>query len=408
MKDTGTGIPAGFFSPRVGRITVSPSNAGAQRVRELRAQGRDIIGLTLGEPDFETPANVKEAATAAMAREETKYTNVDGTPELKAAIRAKFKRENALDYAPDQIMVGNGGKQVIYNAIMATVSAGDEVIIPAPYWVSYLDIPLLADGTPVAVVCRPEDGFKLTPAALEAAITARTKWVMLNSPCNPTGAVYSRAELKALAAVLLRHPHVWVLSDDIYEHLLFDGVEFATIAQVEPALYGRTLTVNGVAKTYAMTGWRIGYCGGPAELIQNMKKVQSQSTTCASSVSQAAAVQALNGPQDFVPDRARAFQERRDRVLELLREAPGIECIRPQGAFYVFAGCAGTLGKRTPRGATLATEQDCVDYLLDSGVAVVGGAAYGLSPYFRMSIASPIEELTEACQRIRRAAAALK
>ena len=398
-----------FFSARVGRITVSPSNAGAQRVRELKAEGRDIIGLTIGEPDFETPGSIKEAATAAMGREETKYTNVDGTPELKAAIRAKFKRENGLDYAPEQIMVGNGGKQVIFNAMMATVSAGDEVIIPAPYWVSYLDMPLLADGTPVAVVCRPEDGFKLTPAALEAAITPRTKWVVLNSPCNPTGAVYTRAELKALAAVLLRHPHVWVLSDDIYEHLLFDGLEFATIAEVEPALYDRTLTVNGVAKTYAMTGWRIGYCGGDAELIRNMTKVQSQSTTCASSVSQAAAVQALNGPQDFVPKRARAFQERRDRVLELMREAPGIECFRPQGAFYIFANCGGMLGRRIPQGATLATERDAVDYLLDSaGVAVVVGAAYGLSPYFRMSIASPIEELTEACQRIRRAAAALK
>ncbi|HKA46063.1 MAG TPA: aminotransferase class I/II-fold pyridoxal phosphate-dependent enzyme [Burkholderiales bacterium] len=402
-------MPDNFFSPRVGRITVSPSNAGAQRVRELRAQGRDIIGLTLGEPDFETPGNVKQAATAAMGREETKYTNVDGTPELKAAIRAKFQRENGLDYALDQIMAGNGGKQIIFNAIMATVSAGDEIIIPAPYWVSYLDIPLLADGTPVAVICRAEDGYKLTPAALEAAITTRTKWLILNSPCNPTGAVYSRAELKALAAVLLRHPHVWVIADDIYEHLLFDGLEFATIAEVEPALFDRTLTVNGVAKTYAMTGWRIGYCGGSAELIRNMTKVQSQSTTCASSISQAAAVQALSGPQDFVARRAQAFQERRDRVLELLREAPGVECIRPQGAFYVFANCAGMLGKHTPEGALIRTERDAVDYLLDgAGVAVVVGAAYGLSPYFRMSIASPIEELTEACRRIRRAVVALK
>ena len=305
-------------------------------------------------------------------------------------------------------MVGNGGKQVIFNAIMSTVSAGDELVIPAPYWVSYLDIPLLADGTPVPVVCGPEDGYKITPAALEAAITPRTKWVVLNSPCNPSGVVYSRAELKALAAVLLRHPHVWVLADDIYEHLLFDGIEFATIAEVEPRLFDRTLTVNGVAKTYAMTGWRIGYCGGPAPLIQQMTKVQSQSTTCASSVSQAAALQALTGPQDFVRPRAQAFQERRDRVLELLREAPGIECIRPQGAFYVFARCAGMLGKRTPQGTTVATEQDAVDYLLDNGVAVVVGAAYGLSPYFRMSIASPLEELTEACQRMRRAAAALR
>ncbi len=407
MSDSG--IPKKFFSARVGRIKVSPSNAGAQRVRELKAQGRDIIGLTIGEPDFETPGHVKEAATAAMAREETKYTNVDGTPGLKAAICAKFERENGLAYEADQVLVGNGGKQVIFDAIMATVAAGDEVIIPAPYWVSYLDIPLLADGAPVSVVCRPEDGFKLTPVALEAAITPRTKWLVLNSPCNPTGAVYSRAELKALAAVLLRHPHVWVLSDDIYEHLLFDGLEFATIAEVEPALYDRTLTVNGVSKTYAMTGWRIGYCGGPRELIRNMTKIQSQSTTNASSISQAAALQALNGPQEFVRQRAHAFQERRDRVLDLLREAPGIECFRPQGAFYIFANCGGMLGKRTPQGVTLETEQDAVDYLLEAGgVAVVVGVAYGLSPYFRMSIAASMEELTEACQRIRRAVAALR
>jgi aspartate aminotransferase len=291
---------------------------------------------------------------------------------------------------------------------MSTVSAGDEVIIPAPYWLSYVDIPLLAEGTPVSVVCRPEDGYKITPAVLEAAITPKTKWFILNSPCNPTGVVYTRAELKALSAVLLRHPHVWVLADDIYEHLVFDGIPFASIAEVEPKLFGRTLTVNGVAKTYAMTGWRIGYCGGPAELIGTMKKVQSQSTTCASSVSQAAAVQALNGPQDFVPKRAQAFQERRDRVLELLREAPGLECVRPQGAFYVFVKCSGMLGKRTPQGTTLRAEQDAVDYLMESGVAVVGGEAYGLSPYFRMSIASPIEELSEACQRIRKACAALR
>jgi aspartate aminotransferase len=406
MSDSG--IPSGFFSRRVGRITVSPSNAGAQRVRELRAQGHDIIGLTIGEPDFETPDHVKKAAIEAMAREETKYTNVDGTPQLKAAIRAKFKRDNGLDYDPDQILVGNGGKQVVFNAMMATVSAGDEIIIPAPYWVSYLDMPLLADGTPVPVVCRPEDGFKLTPAALQAAITPRAKWLVLNSPCNPTGTVYTRAELKALAQVLLRHPHVWVLSDDIYEHLLFDGVEFATIAQVEPELYGRTLTVNGVSKTYAMTGWRIGFCGGPKPLVRNMAKVQSQTTTNASSISQAAAVEALNGPQDFVPQRARAFQERRDLVLDLLREAPGIECFRPEGAFYIFANCGGMLGKRIPQGSALETEQNAVDYLLEAaGVAVVPGAAYGLSPYFRMSIAASIDDLTEACHRIRRASAAL-
>src|SRR5262249_9403392 len=275
------------------------------------------------------------------------------------------------------------------------------------YWVSYLDIPLLAEGTPVSVVCREEDGYKITPAQLEAAITPKTKWFVLNSPCNPTGVVYSRADLKALAAALLRHPHVCVLAHDIDDPLLFDGIRFSSIAEVEPRLYGRTLTVNGVAKTYAMTGWRIGYCGGPAPLIATMKKVQSQSTTCASSVSQAAAVQALNGPQDFLPGRAQAFQERRDRVLELLREAPGIECIRPEGAFYIFAKIAGMLGKRTPQGDVLRTEQDAVDYLLESGVAVVVGEAYGLSPYFRMSIASPIEELSETCQPVRRACAAL-
>jgi aspartate aminotransferase len=404
-----SGIPATFFSRRVGRITVSPSNAGAQRVRELRAQGRDIIGLTIGEPDFETPSHVKNAAIAAMSREETKYTNVDGTPLLKAAIRAKFKRDNGLDYEPDQILVGNGGKQVVFNAMMATMSSGDEIIIPAPYWVSYLDMPLLADATPVPVVCRPEDGFKLTPAALEAAITPRTKWVVINSPCNPTGAVYTRAELKALGQVLLRHAHVWVLSDDIYEHLLFDGREFATLAQVEPALYGRTLTVNGVSKAYAMTGWRIGFCGGPKPLVRNMAKIQSQTTTNASSISQAAAVEALNGPQDFVPQRSRAFEERRDLVLDLLRETPGIECFRPHGAFYIFAHCGGLLRKRTPQGSVLETEQDAVDYLLEgAGVAVVPGGAYGLSPYFRMSIAASVADLTEACQRMRRASVALR
>ncbi|MGQ0749108.1 MAG: pyridoxal phosphate-dependent aminotransferase [Betaproteobacteria bacterium] len=402
-------IPSSFLAPRVGRITVSPSNAGAQRVRELRAQGRDIIGLTIGEPDFETPDHVKQAAIEAMAREETKYTNVDGTPALKAAIRAKFKRDSGLDYEPDQILVGNGGKQVIFNAMMASVSGEDEIIIPAPYWVSYVDMPLLADGKPVPVTCRPEKGFKITPDALEAAITVRTKWLVLNSPCNPTGAVYSRAELKALAEVLLVHPHVWVLSDDIYEHMLFDGLEFGTIAQVEPALYDRTLTVNGVSKAYAMTGWRIGFCGGPRALVRNMAKIQSQTTTNASSISQAAAIEALNGPQELVPQRARAFQERRDRVLELLREAPGIECFPPQGAFYIFANCGGMLRKRTPQGSVLETEQDVVDYLLEgAGVAVVPGAAYGLSPYFRMSIAASIDDLTEACQRIRRATAALR
>lgn len=396
-----------FYAPRLDRIKHSPSNAATQRVRELRALGRDIVGLTMGEPDFETPANVKQAVIAAMARNETRYTTVDGIVELKDAVRLKFKRENQLEYAHDQIIAGTGSKQLVFNAMMTTLSLGDEVVIPAPYWVSYLDMVLVADGTPVPVACGPEYGFKLTPERLEAAITPRTKWLVLNSPCNPTGAVYARAELKALAEVLLRHPKVWVLSDDIYEHLLFDGTEFATIAEVEPALYERTLTVNGVSKAYAMTGWRLGYAGGPGALVRNMAKLQSQSTSNPSSISQWAAVEALTGPQEFLRERAASFQQRRDLVLGMLQEAPGLQCATPQGAFYVFPNCAGTLGKKTPQGKTLATEQDFALYLLDQGVAVIQGEAYGLMPYFRISIASPAEELAEACRRIQRATAAL-
>ena len=397
-----------FFAPRLDRIKHSPSNSATQRVRELRAQGRDIIGLTMGEPDFETPANVKQAVIAAMSRNETRYTTVDGIAELKEAVRQKFQRENRLQYAHDQIIAGTGSKQLVFNAMMSTLSAGDEVIIPAPYWVSYLDMTLVADGTPVAVACGPEHNFKLTAERLEAAITPKTKWLLLNSPCNPTGAVYTRAELKALAEVLLRHPQVWVLSDDIYEHLLFDGVEFTTIAEVEPALHERTLTVNGVSKAYAMTGWRLGYAGGPKALVRNMAKLQSQSTSNPSSISQWAAVEALTGPQEFLRERAFSFQQRRDLVLGMLEKAPGIQCAKPQGAFYVFPNCAGTLGKKTPQGKVLATEQDFALYLLDEGVAVIQGEAYGLMPYFRISIASSAEDLTEACRRIQRATSALK
>jgi aspartate aminotransferase len=397
----------GFFSPRLGRIKHSPSNAATQKVRELRAEGRDIIGLTIGEPDFPTPDNVKRAVAEAMARDDTRYTTVDGTDEMKDAARLKFKRENGLVYAREQITVANGAKQIVFNAMMATLSTGDEVLIPAPYWVSYLDMALVADGTPVAITCSEDNGFKLTPAQLAAAITPRTKWLVLNSPGNPTGATYSRAELAALAEVLLRHPHVWILTDDIYEHLLFDGREFCTIAQVEPRLYERTLTVNGVSKAYSMTGWRIGYAGGPKELMRNMAKLQSQSTSNPSSISQAAAVEALTGPQEYVHLRTREFEERRNVVVPLLNAAPGLRCRMPEGAFYAFPSCAGVLGRKTPAGKLLETEQDFALYLLDNGVAGIQGEAYGLSPYLRFSIATDLATLQEACARIQRACAAL-
>ena len=397
----------GFFSPRLGRIKHSPSNAATQKVRELRAEGRDIIGLTIGEPDFPTPDNVKRAVAEAMARDDTRYTTVDGTDEMKDAARLKFKRENGLVYAREQITVANGAKQIVFNAMMATLSTGDEVLIPAPYWVSYLDMALVADGTPVAITCSEDNGFKLTPAQLAAAITPRTKWLVLNSPGNPTGATYSRAELAALAEVLLRHPHVWILTDDIYEHLLFDGREFCTIAQVEPRLYERTLTVNGVSKAYSMTGWRIGYAGGPKELMRNMAKLQSQSTSNPCSISQAAAVEALTGPQEYVHLRTREFEERRNVVVPLLNAAPGLRCRMPEGAFYAFPSCAGVLGRKTPAGKLLETEQDFALYLLDNGVAGIQGEAYGLSPYLRFSIATDLATLQEACARIQRACAAL-
>ncbi|MBI3514977.1 MAG: aminotransferase class I/II-fold pyridoxal phosphate-dependent enzyme [Proteobacteria bacterium] len=398
-----------LLAPRLERIRPSISQAATQRARELRAAGRDIIGLASGEPDFDTPAHICDAATAAMARGETRYTNVDGTAELKAAVVEKFKRENGLDYSPDQISIGSGAKQVVYNSMMASLAPGDEVIVPAPHWLSYTEIALLAEGTPVVVPCGQNQGFRLTPEALEAAITPRTKWLVINSPSNPTGAAYDADELKALAAVLLRHPHVHILTDDIYEHILFDGRSFATIAAIEPRLYERTLTVNGVSKTYAMTGWRIGFAGGPRPLIKAMAKLQSQSTSNPSSVGQAAALAALTGPQHFIPERAASFQARRDKVVALLNQVPGINCHKPEGAFYLYPSCAGLIGKRQPDGKRLATDEDVVIYLLEKAdVAVVQGSAYGMSPHFRVSIASSLELLEAACERIARACAALE
>ena len=397
------------FSPRLSRIKLSPSTMAAQKVRDLRAAGRDIIGLTIGEPDFNTPEHVKRAVVAALERNETRYPPINGIPQLREAVRRKFIRDNGLDYPIDQIMVGTGSKQILFNALQATVSAGDEVIIPAPYWISYLDMTLVADGTPVVVDCGMEHGFKITPQQLDAAITPRTKWLMLNSPGNPSGAVYSRAELLALAEVLRRHPQVWILSDDIYEHLRFDGVEFCTMAQIAPDLAERTLTVNGVSKAYAMTGFRLGFAAGPRELINAMVKMQSQSTAGVNSLSQWAAVEALNGPQEFLAERAAAFQERRDRMLEILNAVPGLTCDKPQGAFYLFPRCAGLLGRRTPGGQVLEKEQDIVLYLLEhAGVAVVQGAAYGLSPHLRISIAASLDNVVEAGRRIARAVADLR
>ncbi len=397
-----------FLSQSLGRIKPSPTIAVSTKARELKAAGRDVIGLGAGEPDFDTPDTIKQAAILAIQEGQTKYTAVDGTPALKQAIAAKFKRENGLDYATDQITVGAGGKQVIFNAMVATIDPGDEVVIPAPYWVSYPDIALLCGGTPVPVDCPSQTGFKLQPADLEAAITPKTKWVILNSPNNPTGAAYSREEMKALTDVLMRHTHVHVMTDDMYEHLVYDDFEFVTPAQVEPGLYDRTLTINGVSKAYAMTGWRIGYAGGPKDLIKAIAKVQSQSTTNPSSISQAAAVEALNGPQDFIAERAEAFKARRDMVVDMLNAAEGITCHKPEGAFYVYPSCAGCIGKTTPDGKRLETDEDFAGYLLEAqGVAVVHGAAFGFSPFFRVSYATSTEALKEACTRIQKACAAL-
>ncbi len=398
-----------ILAQRLSRIKPSPTIAVTQKARDLKAAGRDVLSLGAGEPDFDTPDTIKAAAIAAINAGDTKYTPVDGTPALKKAIAAKFKRENGLEYALDQINVGVGGKQVLYNALVATLNPGDEVVIPAPYWVSYPDMVELAEGTPVPVNCPAELGFKLQPADLERVITAKTKWLILNSPSNPSGAAYTRAELKALTDVLVRHPHVWVMTDDMYEHLVYDGFEFTTPAQVEPALYNRTLTVNGVSKAYAMTGWRIGYAGGPKELIKAMAMVQSQSTSNPTSISQAAAVEALNGPQDFIAERGAIFRERRDLVVSMLNDAPGIHCHKPEGAFYVYPSCAGTIGKTTPDGRVIKTDDDFVTFLLEAeGVAVVQGSAFGLAPFFRISYATSTEVLTEACKRIQRFCTALR
>lgn len=392
-----------FLSKNLTRVKPSPTIAVTNKARELKAAGHDVIGLGAGEPDFDTPDNIKQAAIDAINRGETKYTAVDGTPELKRAISAKFKRENGLDYAPEQISVGSGGKHVLYNALMATLNPGDEVIIPAPYWVSYPDMVLLGGGEPVAVETTIEQGFKLTAEALDAAITKNTKWLIFNSPSNPTGAAYTAAEIKALTDVLLGHEHVWILSDDIYEHLTYDGFAFATPAQVEPKLYERTLTMNGVSKAYAMTGWRIGYAGGPQNLIAAMRKIQSQSTSNPSSISQSAAVEALEGTQDFIAARASVFKERRDLVVGMLNQANGLECPTPEGAFYVYPSCNGCMGKTTPKGAKLTSDEEFAAALLEEeGVAVVHGAAFGLSPFFRVSYATSTELLEEACRRIQR------
>ena len=392
------------IASRINRIKPSPSSMAGQRARELRAAGRDIVGLTAGEPDFDTPENVAEAVARAMANSQTKYTDIGGTPQLKEAIVAKFRRENGLEYAPGEVIVGNGGKQVIFNALMCTVEKGDEVIVPGPYWVSYPDIVLLAGGTPVFVPGSVQQGFKLQPQDLERAITPRTRWLILNAPNNPSGATYTREELQALAQVLLRHPHVWILTDDMYEHVLYDDRQFFTMAQVEPELKARTLTVNGVSKAYAMTGWRIGYGGGPVELIKAMTKLQSQSTSNPSSISQAAAQEALSGPQDFIAERTRVFQQRRDFIVTELNRMPGVSCHVPEGAFYAFPSCAGVIGKRTPSGKVLETDEDFVLYLLDEeNLAVLQGAAYGVSPFFRLSYAASMETISEGCARLLRA-----
>jgi aspartate aminotransferase len=392
-----------FLSAALDRVKPSATIAVTDKARALKAAGRNVIGLGAGEPDFDTPANIKLAAIHAIEAGKTKYTDVGGIPELKAAIIAKFQRENGLTYTPNQVVVSTGGKQVLYNALMATINPGDEVIIPAPYWVSYPEMVALAGGEPVAIVCTAEFGFKLQPAALEAAITPKTKWIILNSPSNPTGAAYSRAELKALTDVLVKHPHVWVMTDDMYEHLVYDDFTFSTPAQIEPKLFDRTLTVNGVSKAYSMTGWRIGYAGGPAELIKAMTTIQSQSTSNPSSIAQWAAVEALNGPQDFIPVNNETFKERRDLVVSMLNQAKGISCPRPEGAFYVYPSCAGTIGKTSPTGKVIANDEDFVTELLETeGVAVVQGSAFGLGPAFRISYATKTTDLEDACKRIQR------
>ena len=391
------------------RIAPSATIAISAKARALKAEGKNVIALSAGEPDFDTPDNIKDAAIAAIRAGKTKYTDPDGMPELKVAICGKFKRENGLDYKPSQVHIAPGGKPVIYNALVATVNPGDEVVIPAPYWVSYPDIVMLAGGTPVFVEGKLENGFKLQAADLEKAITPKTKWLILNSPSNPSGAAYTRAELQAIADVLLKHPQVWVLTDDMYEHLVFDDFEFVTIAQVEPKLYDRTLTMNGVSKAYAMTGWRIGYAAGPEALIKAMAKMISQTTSNPSSISQWAAVEALNGTQDFIKPNAKLFQKRRDLVVSMLNQASGIHCPTPEGAFYVYPSIEGLIGKTAPSGKVINTDEDfAVELLETEGVAVVHGAAFGLSPFFRISYATSDDVLEDACGRIQRFCGNLK
>ncbi len=397
------------LAKRLSRIKPSPTMAVSQKAKELKAAGKDVIGLGSGEPDFDTPDHIKDAARAALDRGQTKYTETAGIVELREAIADTFKAQNDLTYTAAQVTVGCGGKQTIYNGLMATLDPGDEVVIPAPYWASYPDMVLLAEGTPVAVDCPQENGFRMRPEDLEAAITPKTKWLIMNSPSNPTGAAYTHDDIKALAAVLLRHPQVWVMTDDMYEHLVYDDFTFHTIAQVEPALYERTLTLNGVSKAYCMTGWRVGWAAGPIEVIKAMNVIQSQSTSHTSSISQVAAVAALRGPKDFIARNNEVFKDRRDLVVSMLNQADGLNCPKPEGAFYVYPSCAGMLGRKTPDGSTLENDEDVITYLLESeGVAVVHGAAFGLSPHFRISYATSTDVLEDACTRIQRACGALR
>ena len=392
-----------FLSAALDRVKPSATIAVTDKARALKAAGRNVIGLGAGEPDFDTPENIKQAAIKAIKDGKTKYTDVGGIPELKEAVINKFKRENELSYKPNQIIVGTGGKQVLYNALMATINPGDEVIIPAPYWVSYPEMVALAGGESVPIICTAEHGFKLQASDLEKAITPKTKWIILNSPSNPTGAAYSRAELKAITDVLVKHPHVWVMTDDMYEHLVYDDFEFTTPAQIEPKLYERTLTVNGVSKAYCMTGWRIGYGGGPEPLIKAMAMIQSQSTSNPTAVAQWAAVEALDGPQDFIAKHNKIFKERRDLCVSMLNQARGIQCPKPEGAFYVYPSCAGTIGKMAPTGKKLASDEDFVTELLEAeGVAVVQGTPFGVGQSFRISYATATSALEEACTRIQR------
>lgn len=396
------------IAARLNRIEQSASSLVSQRARELKAAGKDIVTLSSGEPDFPTPDHVIDAAFAAARAGQTRYTNAAGTPELKRAIIEKFKREDGLEYAENEVMASNGGKQVIFNSMVATVEPGDEVIVTAPYWISYVDLIKFGGGTPVIVPCGVEDDFKLTPTALSEAITPATRWLMLNSPSNPSGAVYSADDLAGLADVLRGHPQIMVFCDDIYQHIIYDGQEFATMAQVAPDLRDRIVTMNGVSKAYSMTGWRIGYCGAPAPLIKQMTKLQQQTTGSICALSQAAAVAALSGPQDYVRARTAEFESRRDLVVSMINQAPGLSCSTPKGAFYVFPSCAALIGKTTPDGQVIESDQDLVNYFLDSeGVAAVHGAAYGLSPFFRISFATSEAELRDACERIQRACAAL-